>query len=247
MEVKDPTRSSVRLDDIARDVSGKMRAVAVPDSHFHLDFSQFIPGFSGSAAAAERLASTALYRDARRVFATPDNGLLPLRQMLLESGKDLVVPSYGLHCGFILIEASAVPVGQAVFASWLDGLQHFGRRVSLQELRHHGQIDLILTGASAVTTDGLRFGMGAGYLDVEWGVFAEAALVVPEVPVVAVVHDLQVVEERAAPVATDVLANYIVTPTRILVCPLSARPVALNWSIVSPDLAASPPLRELRA
>jgi 5-formyltetrahydrofolate cyclo-ligase len=241
------TASADDLEQIASDISAQMRAVAVPDSHFHLDFSQFIPGFVGSAAAATRFAAHPLYGTARQVFATPDNGLIPLRQMLLEEGHDLVLPSYGLHRGFILIEAARIPKGQALFASWLDGIDHFGTAVSLAQLRGRGPFDLILTGASAITTGGLRFGMGAGYLDVEWGVFAAADLVRPETPVVALVHDIQVVEAAAASAATNVLANYIVTPGRLLSCPASARPTTLDWSIVGPGLAASPPLRELRA
>jgi 5-formyltetrahydrofolate cyclo-ligase len=235
------------LEQIARDISLRMRDLAVPDSHFHLDFSQFIPGFAGSLAAATRFAAHPIYRNARRIFATPDNGLLPLRQMVLEAGRDLVLPSYGLHRGFILIEAAGIPKDHAVFASWLDGLDYFGRTVSLEELRMRGQFDLILTGASAITAGGLRFGMGARYLDIEWGVFAAAHLVSPGAPVVALVHDIQVVDAGAPCLATDVLANYIVTPTRMLTCPQSARPSTLDWSIVSHDLAASPPLRELRA
>ena len=237
--------SSGELEQIARDISLRMRDVAVPDSHFHLDFSQFIPGFAGSVAAAARFAVHPVYRSARQIFATPDNGLLPLRQMLLEEGRDLVLPSYGLHRGFILIEADKIPTDHAVFASWLDGMDYFGRTVSLEELRMRGQFDLILTGASAITSGGLRFGMGARYLDVEWGVFAAAGLVTPDAQVVALVHDIQVVSASAPCLATDVLANYIVTPTRLLTCPPSTRPSTLDWSIVSPDLAASPPLREL--
>jgi 5-formyltetrahydrofolate cyclo-ligase len=235
------------LEQIARDISVRMRDVAVPDSHFHLDFSQFIPGFAGSLAAATRLAAHPVYRSARHIFATPDNGLLPLRQIVLEGGRDLVLPSYGLHRGFILMEAQRIPKDHAVFASWLDGMDYFGRTISLKELRLRGQFDLILTGASAITTGGLRFGMGARYLDIEWGVFAAADLVSAGVPVVALVHDIQVADASAPCLATDVLANYIVTPTRLLNCPESTRPVTLDWSIVSPGLAASPPLCELRA
>jgi 5-formyltetrahydrofolate cyclo-ligase len=71
-------------------------------------------------------------------------------------------------------------------------------------------------------------------------------LVTPQTPVVAVVHDLQVVQVAARVAGSDVLADIIVTPTRLLECPPSSRPLSLDWSIVTPELAASPPLRELR-
>lgn len=237
---------SDELERIAAAISLRMFDVAMPDSHFHLDFSQFIPGFVGCEAAAANFAAHPVCRKARRIFATPDNGLAPLRQLLLEDGRDLVMPSYGLHRGFVLIEAARIPKGQARFASWLDGMDHFGRPVSLAQLGIRGQFDLILTGASAITVGGLRLGMGAGYLDVEWGVLAAAGLVTPDALVIALVHDIQVTETSEPPTATDILANYIVTPTRLLTCPDSARPATLDWSIVSQELAASPPLRELR-
>jgi 5-formyltetrahydrofolate cyclo-ligase len=240
------TLNSDILKQTARDISSRMQEVAVPDSHFHLDFSQFIPGFIGSAEAANRFAAHPLYDGARQVFATPDNSLIPLRQMLLEADRDLVMPSYGLHRGFILIEAARIPKGQTLFASWLDGMEYFGTAVSLAQLLTRGPFDFIITGASVITTGGLRFGMGAQYLDVEWGVLAAAGLVRPLTPVVALVHDIQVVEANAEFAATNVLADYIVTPSRLLRCPESARPTTLDWSIVGPDLAASPPLRELR-
>jgi 5-formyltetrahydrofolate cyclo-ligase len=242
-----PSSAVQRLEEVARVISAKMRDAADPDSHFHLDFSQFIPGFRGSTAAAAQLVAHPACRQARQVFATPDNALLPLRRMLLEEGKDLVIPSYGLHRGFMLIEAARIPKGQALFASWLEGVEHFGRPVSLRELRSRGRLDLIVTGASAITRQGLRFGMGCTYLDVEWGVLAESGVVTPDTPIAAVVHDLQVVDEHALTQSTDVLTNYIVTPTRLFACPPSLRPSGLEWSIVSPDLAVSPALRELRA
>lgn len=235
------------LEAVAVDISRRMRAIAEPDSRFHLDFSQFIPGFPGSAEAARKLMAESLRRHAHWIFATPDNGLLTLRQLLLESGKDLVVPSYGLHRGFMLIEARRIPKHHAVFASWLDGLEYYGRPASLKELRARGPFDLMLTGASAVTSDGLRFGMGAHYLDVEWGVFAEVGMVTQETSIAAVVHDDQVAEGRASLFGPHVRVNHIVTPTRWLVCPPSRRPAGLDWALVSADLAASPPLCELRS
>lgn len=235
-------------EQIAAAISREMRAVAEPDSHFHLDFSQFIPGFVGSAAAAARLADFACYREAKQVFVTPDNGLLPLRRRLLEEGRDIVLPSYGLHRGFILIEAAAVPPGQALFASWLDGVDHFGRPVSLAELKARGPFDLIVAGASAVTLAGLRFGMGAHYLDVEWGIFAETGLAGADTTVAALVHDLQVVDADLPIRPTDVLADRIVTPTRTLNVPVAARPAGLDWSLVDDcGLSDAPPLIELSA
>lgn len=232
---------------IAEAISRDMRAVAEPDSHFHFDFSQFIPGFAGSEDAVGRLMGLDVCRDARSVFVTPDNGLMPLRRRLLEAGHDIVMPSYFLHSGFMLIEAAKVPAGQEIFASWLDGLNHFGRPVSLAELRQRGGFDLIVAGASAVATNGVRFGMGAIYLDVEWGVFAEAGLVSQATTIATIVHDLQVTDDPVPAPPTHVPVDLIATPTRLLHAPRRPRPAGLDWSIVDSALSDAPPLKELRS
>lgn len=234
-------------EEIAARISEQMRTVAQPDSHFHLDFSQFIPGFAGSETAAARLLAHPFYRAAGNVFVTPDNGLIPLRRCILADGKDIVLPSYGLHRGFILVEAAAVPKGQEIFASWLDGVDHFGRVISLAELAQRGGFDLIATGASAVGTNGLRFGMGARYLDVEWGIFAEAGLVSDDTQIAAVVHDLQVVDHPFPILATDVCVDVIVTPARLMEITRKPRPTGLDRSLVDSTLEGAPPLRELEA
>ena len=48
-----------------------LRAVALPDSRFHLRFSEFIPDFSGSDAAIDRLWALPGFDAARHVFVRP--------------------------------------------------------------------------------------------------------------------------------------------------------------------------------
>ncbi|WP_271022848.1 5-formyltetrahydrofolate cyclo-ligase [Rhizobium sp. RCAM05973] len=155
-------------ENIAHQIEQKVRPFARADSHFHLDFSRFIPGFHGDEEAASRFAKHPAYQRSHRVFITPDNSLIPIRQSLLEEGRDIVLPTYGLHDGFIIISAATIPMGHERFASWLDGAQHFGRSVSLEELWQRGAFDLIVAGAAAVDRAGRRFGMGSHYLDIEW-------------------------------------------------------------------------------
>lgn len=231
---------------ISEAVSREMRQHAQPDSRFHLDFSQFIPGFDGNDAAAARLAEEPVYRQARHVFVTPDNGLIPLRRRLIADGKTMVLPSYGLHRGFILVDPTRVPAGCETFAAWLDGIDHFGELVSLEALKQRGAFDLVVTGASAVTREGLRFGMGHAYLDLEWGIFSEIGVVDEATPVAAIVHDIQLVEERLPIGSCDVTANLIVTPTRMISCPDRARPTGLSWDLIDPSILDAAPLRELR-
>ena len=233
-------------ENIAHQIEQKVRPFARPDSHFHLDFSRFIPGFQGDVAAAARLAEHPSYQHSRRVFITPDNSLIPVRQNLLEEGRDIVLPTYGLHDGFIIISAAAIPMGQERFASWLDGTQYFGRSVSLEELRRGGVFDLIIAGAAAVDRAGRRFGMGSHYLDIEWGIFAEAGLVNSETSVVAVVHDSQVSDRLVTASASHVRSDVVITATQTLDVGIQSRPLALDWSLVDPELSKAPPLLELK-
>ncbi|MCX5494011.1 5-formyltetrahydrofolate cyclo-ligase [Kaistia dalseonensis] len=231
---------------IAEAISREMRLHAQPDSRFHFDFTQFIPGFEGGDIAAERLAAEPVYAAARHVFVTPDNGLVPLRRRLIEDGKTMVLPSYGLHRGFILLDPADVPAGDAPFAAWLDGVDHFGRLVSLAELRAHGVFDLVIAGASAITRRGLRFGMGHAYLDLEWGIFSEIGVVGAATPVAAIVHDIQLAEEDLPVGSSDVTADIIVTPTRTLMTGARVQPASLAWDLVDPSIMDAAPLRELR-
>lgn len=233
-----------------------LRAVARPDSRFHLRFSAFIPDFEGSDEATRRLlerlaiglATPAAGETAAHLLVTPDNSLTGLRQCLIEAGCSVVVPSYNLARGFRHFAPGAVAPGLARYAAWLDGVEHFGRAVSLADLAAWGRFDAVVTGSSAVALSGVRFGRGHGYFDLEWRLFAELGLVDDRTPVATVVHDLQVLEQPLMASPDDVPVDLIATPTRIWsVSRPHARPRRVDWALVDDDMvAAIPPLGELR-
>ena len=229
----------------AAEIEEAMRAVAIPDARFGCDFTRFIPGFPGADAAAALLAAEPAYRDARSIFVTPDNGLIPFRARALADGKTLVLPSYGLHRGFLVVEGGTVPPDDALYAAWLDGLDHFGREISLGELRARDRFDLVVTGASAITPAGQRFGMGHAYLDLEWGILDALDAVSQATPVAAIVHDLQFTDLLFEIADTDVLADLIATPTRLVRTVPRPRPSGLRWDLIDPDIAAAPAFADL--
>lgn len=226
----------------------RLKDVALPDSRFHLDFAEVIPDFVGSLAATERVSAMAAWRCCRFAFVTPDNGLVELRRRLIAAGVPLVVSTYGIYRGFRIIEPGSVPAGHELYAAWLDGLEHFGKPISLAEIADRGRFDLLVTGASAVSTEGVRFGKGHGFFDLEWGMFTEIGIADERTPVVAVVHDVQVVEDRLFPSPTDILVDWIATPTRLIEVRRSLpRPRGIRWDLLEPQqLADTPPLQELR-
>ena len=230
-------------------VRSRLTGVALPDSRFHLDFAEFIPDFVGSDRALARLRDLPCYRDGRYAFITPDNCLAALRTRMLHDGKAMVVSTYGIYRGFVLLEPGMVPEGQETFAGWLDGLEHFGRPVTMAEIAERGAFDFMVTGASAVSLSGVRFGKGHGFFDLEWGMFTDIGVADEHTPVVAVVHDLQVVEDALSPSPTDIIVDYIATPNHLHEATReNPRPSGVKWEMLTAQtIETTPPLGELQA
>lgn len=226
----------------------KLHDVAKPDTRFHLNFAEVIPDFEGSEQAVDKIVETEAYQKSEFAFITPDNCLADLRRRMIEDGKTFVMSTYGIYRGFLLLEPSMVPDGAALYASWLDGMEHFARPITLEEIAKRGRFDYMVTGASAVSMNGVRFGKGHGFFDLEWGMFTDLGLVDETTPVVAVVHDVQVVEEMLQPSETDILVDQIMTPTRVLdVGRRAKRPSGVKWPLLDPkQIEETPPLQELQ-
>ncbi len=236
-----------RAKVIREQIWEKLKPVAKPDSRFHLNFAEVIPDFEGSELAIDRLVAQPVYAHTQYAFVTPDNGLTDLRRRMLEDGKTLVVSTYGIYRGFVLLEPERIAPGHRLFAAWLDGMEHFGRPITLAEIASRGRFDLMVTGASAVSLNGVRFGKGHGFFDLEWGMFTAVGVADEDTPVTAVVHDVQVVEEQLVPSETDILVDSIATPTRYVTVSRGHRPSGIKWHLLEPEqLAATPPLQELQ-
>lgn len=225
----------------------KLNAVARPDTRFHMNFAEVIPDFEGSEAAIDRIAALPAYEASKFAFITPDNCLVDLRRRMIEAQMPFVMSTYGIFRGFLLIEPGSVPKGAELYAAWLDGMEHFGKPVSLEDITRMGRFDFMATGASAVSVDGVRFGKGHGYFDLEWGMFTDLGLADDQTPVVACVHDVQVVEDKLHPSETDILVDLIATPTRLVTVERRGRrPRGIKWDLLlSEQIQSTPPLREL--
>ena len=225
----------------------RLKDVARPDARFHLKFSEFIPDFEGVETATDQLLALEGFAKANLVFVTPDNSMIELRRRLIVSGTPFIMPTYGMQRGFLLLEPGSVPPGLEKAAAWLDGMEHFGRPVSLEDLTHIGRFDVIATGASAVSIDGVRFGKGHAFFDLEWGMFTDLGLADEQSPIVAAVHDVQIVEERLNVSDKDIALDFIATPSRLIeVTRNRRRPRGIRWNDVSAEeIQSIPPLREL--
>lgn len=167
---------------------------------------------------------------------------------MIEQEIPFVMSTYGIYRGFVLIEPGMVPKGAELYAAWLDGMEHFGRPISLQETASRGAFDLMVTGASAVSKDGVRFGKGHGFFDLEWGMFTDVGIADENTPVVAVVHDYQFVDDPLQPTETDILVDTIAMPGKLhRVERRARRPRGVKWDLLDPSqIEMTPPLQELQ-
>lgn len=185
----------VQEERVRRVVWQMLSEVARPDSRFDLDLSRYVPDFAGSHLAHKRVIKRDEWRKANVIFCAPDNSVEQLRLTALNAGKKILVPTYGLQRGFVLLDGLKIPKPDHALAATLDGMERFGKRLGLGDLRQAGIIDLVVTGATAVTTDGRHIGGGQRYLALEWMMMKQLGVLSPTALVFAVVHDCQVVDE----------------------------------------------------
>jgi 5-formyltetrahydrofolate cyclo-ligase len=193
-----------------------------------------IPNFVGAEAAAERLGALPVWQGARVLKCNPDSPHRPVRHRALKEGKIVVlaVPKLRSERPFLLLDPAELAPGELWAASSVKGATALGRPVGLDELP---AIDLVLTGCVACTRGGARLGKGGGYSDLEFALLRERGLLDPELPVVTTVHDSQLWEAGALPMAVhDVPFDWIVTPTETVETRRRwARPEGIRWGLLS--------------
>lgn len=208
------TNFSSEKTQIHRDrVWQELRKVAWPDPQYHWDFTSFIPDFIGSDECADRVRDLTSYKKSDLLFITPDNSTSILRERAMRDGKTFLMTTAGIRRGFLLLDPSTVPAAEFRYASTLEGMDRFARPVSLEEISRGPRIGLLATGGSAVNLQGVRFGKGHGYFDIEWAILSEVDAIDADSEIVDVVHDCQLVDESLDAADHDVVVDWIVTPT----------------------------------
>jgi 5-formyltetrahydrofolate cyclo-ligase len=221
---------------VRRLVRDRLLAVARPDSRFDLDLNCFVPDFEGRERCDRQLVTLPEYEGARTVFVAPDNSLEDLRHRALAEGKRLLVPTYAMRRGFVLLDGRTIPSADHALAATLDGMERCGPRLDLDELRAVGTVDLVLTGAVAVTRQGVHFGGGHGFVDLEWALLRQCGLATPRTPVAVSVHGCQVLEVDIRPGPHDVVADVVVTPeTTHRVEAALPKPAGIVWDEIPVD------------
>ena len=122
--------------------------------------------------------------------------------------------TYGIVRGFYRLDPAMIPVSDHRYAATLDGFDRYAEQLSLRQLQETEKFSLLVTGGSAVSKNGVRFGKGHGYFDFEWAILSELGLTDSSSVVADVVHDCQFVNEVMPAERHDVVVDWVITPTQ---------------------------------
>lgn len=210
-----------------------------------------IPNFVGADMAAFRLAQTPEWRAARTVKCNPDPPQIPVRLRALLDGKVLYAPVPYLTEGFPYLRIDpAVLQSKGVsfeLAATSEGYMMHGERIDFDQV---APLDFCVVGSVAVTRAGGRTGKGAGFADLETGIFRELGIIGPNTPMATTIHSSQLVAEpRVVMQGHDSPLDYIATEAELIATGNTApRPAGVNWEAVQPDQFETIPfLKALRA
>jgi 5-formyltetrahydrofolate cyclo-ligase len=188
-----------------------------------------IPNFVGAERAAERLAATPEWRDARVLKCNPDAPQLPVRRRALADQKlvYMAVPRLRAEKPFLRLGRDAT------IKAW------DADPVELGELE---PVDLVVCGTVAVNRDGVRVGKGGGYSDLEFALLAETGLVNQATTIATTVRPLQLLDEELPETEHDFRVDLVVTPDETLRTPKPRRPPGILWDHLTPEKIAAIPV-----
>jgi 5-formyltetrahydrofolate cyclo-ligase len=204
-----------------------------------------IPNFVGAEKAAIRIRELKEFTKADVVKVNPDAPQAYVRQIVVEEGKTLLMPTPRISAGFLRLDSKHIPKQMIRKAISISGAFKIGQRIPVSKLP---TVDLIVAGSVAVSLEGGRIGKGEGYSEIEYGVLRESGLVDDNVKIATTVHDCQLVDEF--PVERhDLPVDYVLTPTKLYETKTRLpRPKGIYWELVTPEMLRKIPiLEELRA
>ena len=209
-----------------------------------------IPHFAGADLAAWHLARTPAWGRARNVKVNPDAAQIPVRLHALLAGKTLYMPVPRLAADPAYLRLDPARLAEAgvsfeLAATAQGALQH-GEPVDFAQV---APLDLCVFGAVAVTRAGARLGKGAGFADIETGLFHDLGRIGPHTVMATTVHDLQLCEPDAVPMEPhDTWLGLIATPSGVIGTGAPVRTTGLDRARLRRDqIAAMPVLRKLSA
>jgi 5-formyltetrahydrofolate cyclo-ligase len=203
-----------------------------------------IPNFVGADTAAWHLAQTPEWKAARTVKCNPDPPQIPVRLRALYDGKVLYAPVPYLTKDFpyLRIDPKVIEAKGVSFelAATSEGYMVHGERIGFEEVE---PLDFCIVGSVAVTRHGGRTGKGAGFADLETGIFRELGKIGARTPMATTAHSSQLVDTaRVVMQGHDSPLDYIATERELITTGnLDPRPTGVTWNAVQPDQFESIP------
>ncbi|TVQ31155.1 MAG: 5-formyltetrahydrofolate cyclo-ligase [Geminicoccaceae bacterium] len=221
-------------DEVRAEVWARLEAagVAVGPTVSH------IPNFVGADMAAHHLARTKAWQEARTVKCNPDPPQIPLRLRALYEGKLLFAPVPYLTREFPYLRIDPdVLVRKGIsfeLAATSQGFVEHGERIGFEDV---APLDFCVVGSVAVSPEGGRTGKGAGFADLETGIFRELGKIGPATPMATTIHSVQLVpHDRVVLEAHDSPLDLIATEAELIVTGnTDPRPKGVDWAAVRPD------------
>jgi 5-formyltetrahydrofolate cyclo-ligase len=197
-----------------------------------------IPNFVGADVAAWHLAQHPEWISAHTIKTNPDHAQTPIRIRALYEGRIVYTPVPYLTQEFPYLRldpARLLDKGISFeLAATPQGFMTHGERLEFEEI---DPLDFCVVGAVAVSRAGGRTGKGAGFADLETGIFRALGLVTDRTPMATTVHSLQLVPDAAVVVERhDTPLDLIATEAGLIETSCSLpRPDGVDWPSVRPD------------
>jgi 5-formyltetrahydrofolate cyclo-ligase len=197
-----------------------------------------IPNFVGADLAAKRLSELDEWRRARVIKCNPDPPQIAVRLRALYDGKLLFSPVPYLTKGFpyLRIDPDKLAANGVDFetAATAQGFMEHGEAIGFEDMP---RLDFCVVGCVAVTRLGGRTGKGAGFADLEQGIFRELGLVSPATPIATTVHSSQVVADSEVVMEShDTALHFIATELELIATRTPhPQPEGVDWDKVRPD------------
>ncbi|GHA10119.1 5-formyltetrahydrofolate cyclo-ligase [Devosia pacifica] len=209
-----------------------------------------IPNFVGADIAAWRLAQTPAWMNATTIKVNPDPAQYQIRLRALYEGKTLFcpVPALTQSYPYLRIDAATLQAKGVSFelAATHQGYFEHGTRIEFAEVP---PLDFCVVGSVAVSRIGGRTGKGAGFADIETGIFRELGTIGPQTPIATTIHSTQLVEaDEIVMMDHDSPLDFIATEAELIEThSANPRPKGIMWDAIQPDqFEAIPFLRELQ-
>jgi len=197
-----------------------------------------IPTFVGADTAAWHLAQHPAWATARTVKTNPDHAQTPVRIRALYEGRIVYTPVPYLTQDFpyLRLDPARLTENGISFelAATPQGFMAHGERLEFEAIE---PLDFCVLGSVAVSRAGGRTGKGAGFADLETGIFRALGLVTDRTPMATTVHSLQLVADASVVIERhDTPLDVIATEAELIEtqCTLP-RPGGVDWPSVRPD------------